>query len=192
MSKEKSNINSYFENPLPIIGQIRIWILGNKSTDFFTKLTFNLNLIIILLFLLWNILGAMVFNLKSMVLTHKTIDLDILLKDHATRLSLNTNQFHTDLETYFKISLMLWVIILIGNIVLYRKQKWFVYLLQLPMLLYILFTLFYFNSQFLREEISGIDKLLFLTLFLLSTFYYFKLKKEEVGNSENFFGIEED
>lgn len=191
MSKEKSNINSYFENPLPIIGQLRVWILGAKSTDFFTKLTFNLNLFIILLFLTWNTLGAMVFNLKSMVLTHKTIDLDILLKDHAQRLSLNANHFHTELETYFKVSLFLWLIIFIGNLLLYRKKKWFIYLLQIPMLVYVLFTFFYFNGQFIQEEISGFDKILFLSLFLLSTFYYLKLKKEEDGNSENFFGIEE-
>lgn len=191
MSDKKTNINSYFQNPLPIIGQIRLWILGQSEVDFFTKLTFNLNLSIILIFIVWNSLGAMVFNLKTLVLTHKTINLDVLLKDHAHRLELNASQFHNELEFYFKVSLVIWLIIFIGNILLYRKKLIFIYFLQLPILFQLVFTLIYFNGKFIREEISNLDKLLFLALFLLATFYYFKLKKETLGSKENFFGIKE-
>lgn len=192
MEEQEVKATTKFQSPLPFIIQFRNLIFGRKKPDTFTTLTFVINLIICSSFFLWNIISYYSISMKDFIEAQKGISVTEIIAKRGAEFGFEDGQFLSYLLTYHAISIICWLIVFVGIVLLYRKMIQFVYFIVLPILFYVGMSIFYVSYTYFIEDTTTYDKIALLVIIAGSILHYFLMRNESNGGSINFFGAIED
>lgn len=182
-----------FQSPVPFIIKLRNLIFGKKRPDAFTQVTFYLNLIIWASFFIWNILSYFAISSREFIWQKKGIPVEAIIEKRGSELNFSYGEFLDRLETFHSISVILWAISAIGLILLYRKNKRFIYFAFTPVILFVMMNIFYLSWRYFMEDTTAFDKIALIVFFLSLTVYSYLLKEQKEDDGEiNFFGVAEE
>lgn len=181
--------SSKFHSPVPFIIQLRRLIFGKTTPDAQTRVVFLINLVITLLFIVWNVFGAIAIGSKDYIRQKKGIILEDIITERADSLGFNSSvELLERLYTYYTLSAICWGIVFLGLILLYRKKKLFLHFTLTGFCLYLLLTVFYVGFDFFMTDITGFDKICLLIFISTILIQNYLLKRERQGESTDFFG----
>ncbi|MBL1281503.1 MAG: hypothetical protein COA33_014600 [Fluviicola sp.] len=180
-----------FQSPVPFLRQFRNFIFGKKKPDVFTRLTFNINMIIWISFLLWSVISYFTISSREMVYRFKGIPVDSILKNRGVELGFEGPDFLSRLLTFNGIAVICWSIVFIGLILLFRKKKQFIYFVLGGTVFYLGMSIFYLSFTYFMEDTTMYDKIALLVVIVSSIIHSYLMKNEREGGSINFFGENE-
>ena len=180
-----------FQSPVPLLKKFRNFIFGKNKPDMFTRLTFNINMIIVITFLLWSIISYFTIESRTMVKQFKGIPIEKIIEQRGLELGFEQGDFLNRLQTFNGIAIICWCIVFIGLILLFRKKKQFIYFVLGGTLFYLGMSVFYLSFDYFMEDMTFYDKISLLIILVSSIILSYLLKNEREGGSINFFGEEE-
>ncbi len=192
MEEQEVKAKTKFQSPLPFIIQFRNLIFGKVKPDTFTMLTFVINLIICSSFLFWNIISYFSISMKDFIEAQKGISVDEIIAKRGGELGFEDGQFLSHLLTFHAISVICWLIVFVGIVLLYRKMIQFVYFTVIPIVFSVGMSIFYISYSYFIEDTTTYDKIALLVIIAGSILHYFLMRNESNGGSINFFGAIED
>ncbi len=180
--------NTKFQSPLPFIIKLRNLIFGNKTPGIYTRITFFVNLVCLLIFSLWSIISYFAIVYRQLFLEEKGVDVEAIIETRGLALGFDSGEFIKTLMTFHGISLLCWGFVFVGLILLWRRSNHFAYFFFGGTIFYFGMIIFYVGFDYYLDDISRFDKILFLLLNLNTLFYVFFIEK--TGNNEKitFFG----
>jgi len=181
-----------FQSPLPFIIQFRNLIFGKEKPDTFTTVTFVINLIICNTFILWSIISYLSISMKDFIEAQKGISVEEIIARRGNELGFEDGEFLSRLLTFHAISIICWLVVFVGIVLLYRKRIQFIYFIVFPALFYIGMTIFYISYSYFIQDTTTYDKIALLIIIAGSVLHYFLMRNESNGGSINFFGAIED
>ena len=177
-----------FQSPKPILVRLRNIIFGRRKPDIFTRLTFYINLIIWVSFMLWNVIGYLAISSRKMITEVKGIEVEKIIAARGVELGFEPVDFISRIAVVHGVGVLCWGVIFFGLILLYRKRKQFIYFIAGGVLFYVGLNVFYLSFQFFREDTTNFDKIALLVMLLSTTIHSFLMKNERRGGSISFFG----
>lgn len=172
--------------------QLRNIIFGKVKPDGYTQVTFYLNCCIWFILFIWSVLSYFTIAKRELIFKEKGIPVESIIIDRGEQIGFESTEFLDRLLTFHAVSIVCWIVVFIGLVLLWRKNLKFIYFLFGGTLFYLGMILFYLNGIYFREDVTSFDKIAFLALNASSILYYFLLKKEKNGGSLSFFGEDED
>ncbi len=191
LSTEEEKVEK-FQSPLPFLRHFHRFIFGRKKPDIYTRLTFNINMIIWFSFVLWSVVSFFTIQSRAVILQLKGIPVEKVIRERGIELGFQGDEFIDRLLTFNAIAIICWVIILIGLILMFRKMSQYIYFILGGALFYIGMSIFYLNYTYFIEDMTFYDKIALLVLITSSLFHFFLLKNEQSGGNINFFGESEE
>lgn len=188
MEEKEIKAKTKFQSPLPFIIQLRNLIFGKEKPDTFTYVTFYMNLVISLTFMIWNIISYFSISMKDFILAQKGISVEEIILARGLELGYKNDEFIDRLLTFHAISIICWMIVFVGIVLLYRKKIQFVYFIVAPVFAYIGMSIFYIGYTYFLEDTTIYDKIALLIIVAGSVVHYFLMRNESNGGSINFFG----
>ncbi len=185
---ESNEKKTKFQSPKPFLVRLRNLVFGKRKPDIFTRLTFYINLIIWLSFMLWNVIGYIAISSRKMITEVKGIEVEKIIAARGVELGFEPMDFITRLGVVHGVGVLCWGAIFFGLILLYRKRKQFVYFIIGGVIFYLGLNIFYLSFQFFREDTTNFDKIALLVMVLSTTIHSFLMKNERRGGSISFFG----
>jgi hypothetical protein len=189
---QTENQETKFKSPIPIIRRLQGFIFGEDRPDNFTQFTFYLNLFFWFIFLLWSVISVLTLSFRHVVEKHKKISIEEIIFNRGKELEFEPSDFLNHLMTTYSVSVILWLIVFVGLVLLWRKNKLFIYFLGGGVILYVSMLIFYMSYTFFVEDTTLFDKIGLLAMLASSFMYYFLLKKESSDGTMSFFGADED
>lgn len=187
-SAEGTEKKTKFQSPKPILVRLRNIVFGKRSPDIFTRVTFYMNMVIWLSFMLWNLIGYIAISSRDMILEVKGIAVEKIIAERGVELGFEPADFIVRLSVVHGVGVLCWAAIFFGLVLLYRKRKQFIYFIAGGVLFYIGLNVFYLSFQFFREDTTGFDKIALLIMLMSSTIHSFLMNNEQRGGSISFFG----
>ncbi len=181
-----------FQSPLPFLRNFHRFIFGKERPDVYTRLTFNINMIIWFSFILWSILSFFTIKSRALILQIKGIPVEKVIQTRGIELGFEGDEFIERLLTFNAIAIICWAIVLIGLILLFRKMTQYIYFVLGGTLFYTGMNVFYINYTYFIEDTTFFDKIALLVLITSSIFHYSLLKKEKSGGNISFFEVAEE
>ncbi len=198
MSEEKSKqeirqqLEEHLNSPLPILMRLKNLVFGEKAPDTYTRISFFFALIIWFIFFLWSILGVVVIQSRHWIKEEKKVDVTQLIEQRGQELGFDQFVFADRLETFHTASIICWLVVFVGLVMLYRKKIEFIYLFLAGCGIYLLLMWIMLGFSYWAKDTTTFDKVVFILMVLHTSIYYYFLKMEKSGNSINFFGIKEE
>lgn len=189
---QTEHTETFFNSPIPLWARIRSLVFGDEKPDGYTQATFYMNLIIWIIFLFWSISSYFAVFFRDLIFEQKGIPVELIIKARGEILGFSDGDFLERLLTFHSVSVICWIFVFIGIVLLWRKNEKFIYFFFGGTLFYFGMMLFYLNFQYYREDTTFFDKVIFLALNANTLMYYFLLRKEQKGGSLSFFGEDED
>lgn len=192
--REKREKIRKLESPLPFVIILRNWIFGKKKPDMLTRLTFIANLVIWLLFLIWTCFFYFAVNSRQWIWENKGLGVTWIIEQRGEQLGYEEGAFLSRLEISSLIAIFCWVVFFVGLILLYRKKKTFVFFTLIPLLTYIGLNSVYLGFDYLIEDITLFDKILFLIsgVSLLISAFMIRGGRDTSDTTSSFFGVSTD
>lgn len=187
-SSEKPEKTTKFQSPKPILVRLRNLIFGRRKPDIFTRVTFYINLILWLFFMLWNIIGYFAISMREMISEMKDIKVEEIIGDRGIELGFEPADFISRLTVLHGVGILCWSAVFFGLVLLYRKRKQFIYFIVGGVLFYIGLNIFYLSFQFFREDTTSFDKISLLIIILSTVIHSVLMNNERRGGSISFFG----
>ncbi|NVK64871.1 MAG: hypothetical protein HWE22_09805 [Flavobacteriales bacterium] len=189
---EANEKKTKFQSPKPILVRLRNLIFGKRKPDIFTRLTFYINLVIWLSFMLWNLIGYIAISSRKMITEIKGIEVEKIIAARGVELGFEPMDFISRLNVVHGVGVLCWGVIFFGLILLYRKRRQFVYFIIGGVVFYLGLNIFYLSFQFFREDTTSFDKIALLVMVLSTIIHSFLMKNERRGGSISFFGDEDE
>ena len=167
-------------------------IFGEEKPDKYTQASFYLGLVIWIIFFIWSFASYLAISFREMILDQKGISVEKIIIERGEQLGFEGTEFIDRLMTFHSISMICWVVVLIGLILLWRKDVRFAWYIFGGTAFYTGMMLFYLNYSYFRDDTTFFDKIALLTFVANAAMYLFMLRKEESGGSLSFFGEEDD
>lgn len=177
-----------FQSPKPILVRLRNIVFGKRKPDIFTRLTFYINLVIWVSFMLWNVIGYLAISSRKMITEVKGIEVEKIIAERGIELGFEPMDFIARIGVVHGVGVLCWGAIFFGLVLLYRKRKQFIYFIAGGVLFYVGLNVFYLSFQFFREDTTNFDKIALLVMLLSTTIHSFLMKNERRGGSISFFG----
>jgi hypothetical protein len=177
-----------FQSPKPILVRLRNIVFGKRKPDIFTRVTFYINMVIWLIFMLWNVIGYIAISSREMITEVKGIEVEEIIAARGIELGFEPADFITHLAVLFGVGTLCWIAVFFGLILLYRKRRQFVYFIVGGVVFYIGLNIFYLSFQFFREDTTSFDKIALLIIVLSTIIHSFLMNNERRGGSISFFG----
>ena len=177
-----------FQSPKPILVRLRNIVFGKRKPDIFTRVTFYINMVIWLIFMLWNVIGYIAISSRDMITEVKGVQVEEIITRRGIELGFEPTDFISRLAVLYGIGAFCWAAVFIGLILLYRKRKQFVYFIVGGVVFYIGLNIFYLSFQFFREDTTSFDKIILLIIVLSTIIHSFLMNNERRGGSISFFG----
>lgn len=181
-----------FNSPMPMLVQLRDVIFGKDKPDAYTQVTFYLNICLWFILFIWSIISYFVISLRDLIYTEKSIPVETIILERGEQIGFESTDFLDRLLTFHSISIVCWILVFIGLVLMWRKNARFVYFFFGGTMSYIGMVLFYLNSTYFVEDITLFDKIAFLAMNASALLYYFLLKREIQGGTLSFFGEDQD
>lgn len=192
MGTQQHHIDSFLSGKSPLIEKVRIMIFGEEKPDKYTQASFYLGLVIWIIFFIWSFASYLAISFREMILDQKGISVEKIIIERGEQLGFEGTEFLDRLMTFHSISMICWVVVLIGLILLWRKDFRFAWYIFGGTVFYTGMMLFYLNYSYFRDDTTFFDKIALLTFVANAAMYLFMLEKEESGGSLSFFGEEDD
>lgn len=183
---------SKFQSPLPFLVRLRNLVFGKKKPDIYTRITFYINTVLTITFLLWSIGGYFAIISREMIFKEKGIPVEAIIQDRGITLGFESNEFISRLVTLHGIGVICWGVVFFGLILLYRKRQHFVYFVLGGTLFYMGMIIFYLSFKYFIEDTTAYDKIAFLIIIVSASLHAYLMKNERSGGSISFFGEAED
>lgn len=190
--EQKQVRKTRFQSPVPILIKIRNLIYGKKRPDVYTQITYYVNLLIWLSFMIWNLISFFAITSRHMIYRQKGISLTAIVERRGKELNFEPGTFLDRLYTFHAISIICWSLVFIGLILLYRKKKQFVYFTLGPVIFYLGMTMFYLSFTYFMEDTTAYDKVALLIFIASISIHAYLMKNEREGGSISFFGEAQD
>lgn len=189
MSETETNkLNAKFHSPLPFIVKLRNLVFGSRKPGIYTRLTFFVNLVCLLIFALWSAISYFAIVYRALFLQEKGVDVEAIIEARGLALGFESGEFIQTLMTFHGVSMICWAFVFVGLILLWRKSGHFAYLFFGGTLFYFGMMVFYVGFDYYLEDTSGFDKVLFLIMNLNTLFYFFFIHRSEDEEKISFFG----
>lgn len=187
-SSEEVEKKTKFQSPKPFLVRLRNLVFGKRKPDIFTRVTFYINMVIWLIFMLWNVVGYIAISSRDMIAEIKGIQVEEIITRRGIELGFEPLDFITHLAVLYGVGILCWGAVFFGLILLYRKRKQFVYFIVGGVLFYVGLNIFYLSFQFFREDTTSFDKISLLIIVLSTLIHSFLMNNERRGGSISFFG----
>jgi hypothetical protein len=186
------NHQTSFNSPYPFLIRLRNSIFGIDKPDGYTQATFYLNLIIWTIFFIWSIASYIAISFRHLIFEEKGIPVELIIRSRGTQLGFEDGEFLNRLLTFHSISIVCWIFVFIGIVLLWRKNLNFVYFFFGGTIFYFGMLIFYLNFSYFKDDTTFFDKIIFLALNANALMYYFLLRKESQSGTLSFFGEDEE
>ncbi|MFK7786063.1 MAG: hypothetical protein AB8B56_13155 [Crocinitomicaceae bacterium] len=187
-SSEEAEKKTKFQSPKPILVRLRNVVFGKRKPDIFTRVTFYINMVIWVIFMLWNVIGYIAISSRDMITEVKGIKVEEIITQRGIELGFEPADFITHLAVLYGVGILCWGAVFFGLILLYRKRKQFVFFIVGGVVFYVGLNIFYLSFQFFREDTTSFDKISLLIIVLSTVIHSFLMKNERRGGSISFFG----
>ena len=187
-SSDGTEKKTKFQSPKPILVRLRNIVFGKKKPDIFTRLTFYMNTVLWLTFMLWNVIGYFAISSRDMINEMKGVKVEEIIAERGVELGFEPADFITRLTVVHGVGILCWAAVFFGLILLYRKRKQFIYFILGGVLFYVGLNIFYLSFQFFREDTTSFDKISLLVIALSTIIHSFLMNNERRGGSISFFG----
>jgi hypothetical protein len=181
-----------FQSPVPFLITFRNLIFGKEKPDVYTQITFIINMMIWVTFMLWNIISYFTITMRSVIFEQKGIPVETIIQKRGIELGFEPNEFLPRLLTFHAIAIICWGLVFFGLILLYRKKKQFSYFILGGTVFYLGMSIFYLSFDYFLQDTTSFDKVALLILISSISLHAFLMKNERSGGSISFFGESED
>lgn len=181
-----------FQSPVPFVLKLRDLIYGKEKPDFFTRLTFLLNLVLWATFMLWSLISFYTVEARDFIYRQKGIPVESIIKSRGRELGFDGDDFLQRLLTVNGIAIICWGTVFISLILMYRRSKRFFYPFIVPIVFYIGMLFAYISPSYFMQDTTAFDKIALLIMITSGSIYYYLIKNKEKDEEINFFGVEED
>lgn len=192
MGTQQQHSESLIGNQMPFLLRLRDWVFGNEKPDMYTQASFYMNLFIWFIFFLWSIASYVAITFRQMIFEQKNIPVELIIKARGIKLGFEPTDFLDRLLTFHAISIICWIAVFIGLVLMWRKDIRFIYFHFGGTLFYFGMLLFYLSFSYYKEDTTFFDKVTFLAMNVNAVMYYLLLRREINGSSLSFFGEEDD
>jgi hypothetical protein len=163
-----------------------VLIFGNNEPDAMTKVSFYLSLILWILFFSWSILSFGAIFFRETIQNIKQIAVSDMINKRGLELGFDAGDFVERLLVFHVISIIAWIFVFIGIVLIWRQVSNYVYFFFGGAALYFLTMIFYMNIDYYLEDTTFFDKIAFIALILVGVINTLFLKS---GDSEKAKGL---
>jgi hypothetical protein len=176
-----------FQSPVPFLRQLSKFTFGTREPDHFTKLTFYLLLFYWFCFFVWSVASYLTISFREFIMSEKKIPVEEIINARGLALGFQESEFLEHLLTAHGIGMVCWLVVLVGLILLWRKQESYLWFILLPVLFYLGLLLFYMSPAYFREDVTFFDKSGLVIVLAATLMHFLMLKRERTGGSINLF-----
>lgn len=176
---EETTYQTKFNSALPLIIILRNAIFGKTKPDGYTRLTFYVNTLLWFMFLVWHLLSYFAFSLRDLIFEEKNIDVTTLIYCRGEELGFEASDFLIRILQLHIYSALAWGIFFIALALLWRKNKWSVFVFLLALVLYYYLLIGYMSLSFFNQDITYFDKAL-LTFIGCNLLVYFLVNRWKI------------
>ena len=166
------------EDAIPLIVRIKKLILGEHKPDGFTRLMFSFSLFSWLLLAIWNAVSYFVLLTSDIIKENKGFYVNDVIIKNGHNLGFNGNEFLVSITTFYFNSLFIWLFILVGLILMYRKKQVYHFFVLGGLALNFTYMFIVLGFQYFIEDVSFFDKVLYAILTIVTVIHSFLMKKE--------------
>lgn len=177
-----------FQSPVPLLRQLRNLIFGLKIPDVYTRLTFYINLVIWTTFLIWDILSYVALTSTDLFVEQKGIPIEQIISERGAVLGFAEGEFLAHLTTYHSIGIICWLVFLFGLILMYRKNKRYIYFCLGALIFYFGMCIFYIGFAYFLEDTTAYDKIALLIMVASIIVHASLMGNSHSGYRAGFFG----
>lgn len=188
----RKKFEAHLDSPTSLLAKLKNWIFGSTNPDMYTQVSFFIGLAIVITFLIWSILGFVVIDGRGWIQAEKGLNVENLIQIRGIELGFQSDEFLGKLTHFYTFSIVIWLAILCGLILQWRKKIVFIYVIGISAALYLIVMWFMLGFEYWVNDTTLFDKITFFILIGHSTLYAYFLKQELSGEHTNFFGLDED
>ena len=105
-SSEGTEKKTKFQSPKPILVRIRNLVFGKRKPDIFTRVTFYINTVLWLSFMLWNVIGYFAISSRDMISEMKGIKVEKIIAERGVELGFEPADFITRLTVVHGVGIL--------------------------------------------------------------------------------------
>jgi hypothetical protein len=140
------------------------FILGEKQPDSLTKVTFYSCLFLWSIFFVWSLLSFGAIFFRETIQNEKKLPVSDMINARGIELGFDSGDFIDRLLVFHAISLISWIIVLVGILFIWRKIPSYVYFFFGGTGIYFLTMVLYLNLDYYIEDTTFFDKIAFIAL----------------------------
>lgn len=186
ISREKID-NIRPEDAIPLLLRLRRFLLGKNRPDGFTSVVFTINFIGALLLSFWNLLSYFVVIMSDFIKQHKGFSVNEIIRRNGRNLGFEGQDFLDTITQFYFINNFIWLAIIFGILLLYRRKKTYIYFYFGGFILHFLLLIFWIGLQYFIEDVSLFDKLIYAAMIIstmLHAVVFSKNKSSELSEKE--------
>lgn len=175
------------EDAIPLLLRLRRLLLGRKKPDGFTSVVFTINLIGAVLLSLWNLLSYFVIIMSDFIKQHKGFSVNEIIRRNGRNLGFEGQDFLDTITQFYFINNFVWIAIIFGILLLYRRKKTYIYFYFGGFIVHFLLLIFWIGLQYFIEDVTLFDKLIYAAMIistLLHAVVFSKNKTDEGYDKE--------
>lgn len=166
------------EDAIPLLLKIRRITLGKKRPDGFTRLIFSINLLGVIILSSWNALSYLAVVFSNIIKANKGFSVNAIIRRNGRNLGFEGQDFLEAITAFYFINLFIWMAVLFGLILMYRKVKSYIFFYLGALTVHFALMLFMLGLQYFIEDITWFDKIIYATLIVSSMIHSALLKRE--------------
>lgn len=186
--EKDANKATKFQSPVPILRQLRNLIFGLKIPDMYTRLTFYMNVVLWTTFILWDVLSYFAMTSTELFVEQKGIPIEQIISERGAALGFGEGDFLARLTTYHSIGIICWLVFFFGLILMYRKNKRYIYFCLGALIFYFGMCIFYIGFSYFLEDTTTYDKIALLIMIASIIFHSYLMGNSHAGYRAGFFG----
>ncbi|RYM32083.1 hypothetical protein ERX46_15485 [Brumimicrobium glaciale] len=168
------------EDAVPLLIKIKKLILGKQKPDGFTRLMFSFSLFSWFLLTIWNAVSYFVLLTSDIIKENKGFSVaDVIIKN-GQNLGFNGEEFLVSITTFYFNSLFVWLFILVGLVLMYRKKTIYTFIVLGGLAFHFIYMFIVLGFQYFIEDVSFFDKILYAVLTVVTLIHSFLMKKEKI------------
>lgn len=156
--------------------------------DHYTLISFYINLSISIYFVFWDIMMLLALNNVHVIEKYKQLPVLEIIDKRGIELGFEQGAFQEALNQYHVIALCLFIPIALGIFFIWKKRTAFYPLIMIPALLQILIMVILMGPSYIWNDLTAVDKVLYLLFLVNSSIYFGLLRMEKQNGSISFFG----
>ena len=166
------------EDAIPLFVKISQLIFGKKKPDGFTRIVFSVNLFCWFLLFIWNMICYFVIISSDIIKENKGFSVNAIIRRNGQKLGFNGQDFLDAITQFYFLNNFIWIVIFIGLVFMYRKKSFYPFILLIGLGIHFSLMFFTLGLQYLIEDVSFFDKILYAILISFTIIHSFLMKKE--------------